>query len=167
MKKVYAIFSFITLIVLCLLSFSCGSAKSEDLTDIELSFVGTWELEDIAYTSIYPEKNQLRYPSESDKFNTLCEEYLGKTKIILNNSKYVGKISGTIVVGEEEKSFKWSGTESPKMIDLEGLSLSNFDGTIISKSNPEYAIKNSERDLWIYASNGVFMDSVVYMFRKI
>lgn len=159
MKKVCTLFCSVVLILLCGTLFAaCGG--NEELTDSEKNFVGTWVLEDITY--VEPGKTQLWYPSNSNAFNTLCEQYLDKTKIVFDNTKKDGKISGTLIVGSVETSFKWYGHESPMIINFsEYLSFSTYNGNSLSKGSTNMAMKNTKGKLCINPNK-----NMIYIFKK-
>lgn len=86
--------------------------EAEQLTYGELKFVGTWVLDEIGYIDYSGADNKIyRYPSSSDTFNSICEQYLDKTKIVFNDSKKDGEISGALYIGNQKYDFGWHGWE--------------------------------------------------------
>ena len=113
MKKKYGLWLYL-IIIICMITCFCSACfektAEEPLTDAESKFVGTWVLDDIGYMDYSKGGlNILRYPSNSNAFNELCEQYLDKTKIIFNGSKRDGKISGILYVGDQTYDFSWNG----------------------------------------------------------
>lgn len=157
MKKFVCVFCSVIMILLCGTLTACGG--NEELTDSEKTFVGTWVLEDITY---FDGKTQLWYPSDSDTFNALCEQYLNKTKIVFGDSKKDGKISGTLTVGNVETSFKWHGTEAPRIINFSNLlTFTAYNGNILSDQSTDRAMKNTKGKLCINPN-----DKMIYIFKE-
>ena len=139
--------------------YGSDAAQIEELSDDEKNFVGTWVLEDITYFEFG--KVQLWYPSDSNTFNTLCEQYLGRTIIILDSTKKDGKISGDFFAGSTKISFNWV-CQAPKIIKFSNsLSLSFYNGNTISEMRTNTAMIDTRGKLCINLSN-----HMIYIFRK-
>ena len=140
---------------------STGGKVNNSLTNVEKTFVGTWKLKNITYLATKYnaisgqfETTLLSYPSTSNTFNRLCEQYLGKTILILGEEKAYGDISGSLFIGSKKTNFKWSETTSPIFIKFSpALKLSIYDGNSIQDGSAQYALNDFDKEeLWIYPS---------------
>ena len=83
---------------------------AEPLTKAESKFVGTWVLDDIGYIDYSGTSQKIfKYPSDSSTFDSLCKQYLNKTKIIFYDYKNEGEIAGILHVSGESNIFSWHG----------------------------------------------------------
>ena len=110
--KTFVLWLFLILIISMVMLFcpACEKDNAKSLTKAESDFVGTWVLDDISYIDNSSINNKIySYPSDSSTFNSLCKQYLNKTKIIFYDNKNEGEIAGNLRVGNEKYDFSWHG----------------------------------------------------------
>lgn len=174
MKRILTVtFLIVLMFCLCFTLMACPLENNEsttsksELSSAEKRFVGTWVLEDITYidygsVALGTSTTQLWYPSNSSIFNSLCEQYLNKTKLILEDTKKDNKLPAVLKVGNVETSFKWYVSESAAMIYFsESLSFSTFNGSSISSARTNKAMINSRGKLCINPNT-----NMIYIFVK-
>ncbi len=109
--KIFVLWLFLILIT-NMVMFFCPACEdtAEPLTKAESEFVGTWVLDDIGYIDYSSTNNKIyKYPSSLSTFNSLCLQYLDRTKIIFKDIKKTGEIVGTLNVGDQTYDFSWHG----------------------------------------------------------
>ena len=147
---------------------ACNKDNTESLTKAESKFIGTWVLDDIGYID-YSGTNQkiFKYPSDSSTFNSLCKQYLNKTKIIFYDNKNEGEIAGTLHVGGKKYDFSWHGwnldENVPRIDFVKKFKLLSYSSKTDNTSSVtiSYAVIMDDGELYI--SPTTFMK---YVFKK-